>query len=146
MSERDRQRNRLATLLAGDVDGNVTELANYLLDNGVSVELPVEPEVKQGDTGTATVRGVEGVRVMAFDGTNGLSWWSAEYIESSRLHYDEVTDFVPDPEPLTAEAVEASAEAVTIATHGARTVLDARDFALRALRESLAPYVAKGGE
>lgn len=65
-----------------------------------------EPEIPVGTAGTATVRGVEGVRVTR--GTSGacLYWRSGRSVKTCLVHEDEhVTDFVPD-EILTAKRAE----------------------------------------
>jgi hypothetical protein len=94
-----------------------------------------EPEVKPGTTGTATVRGEDGVRVMRLrsEFPDDLAWCSALPVGGWRNHLeDQVTDFVPDPEPLTAEAVEDLIEIAGVATD------------LDQIRQALAPYVAGG--
>jgi len=67
------------------------------------------PTYEPGVTGTATVRGVEGVRVMKRDEDG--EWFSATRV-AGFVHQDaDVTDFTPDPKPLTAESVEELIEA-----------------------------------
>lgn len=74
--------------------------------------VPAEPTPEPGTAGTATVRGVEGVRVMRLypniqDGEGGYAWASADLIDGKyheRNGYDgtfvhtqgDVTDFAPD--------------------------------------------------
>jgi hypothetical protein len=88
--------------------------------------------VKPGTTGTATVRGAAGRRVMR---VSNETWFTAGIIDGSRVHTDgAVTDFVPDPEPLTAEAL-CNIEATIGLT-------DAPWW--ETLRTALAPYVAGG--
>lgn len=60
-----------------------------------------EPEWKPGAVGTATVRGVKGVKVMRLTASRvadlGYNWASASLADEQRLHLDkDVTDFVPD--------------------------------------------------
>lgn len=53
-----------------------------------------------GQTGTATVRGFRGMRVMRTDGTGGADafWVTPNIVGGSRTHFLEaVTDFQPDP-------------------------------------------------
>jgi len=85
--------------------------ADYLLDNGVSVEVPPEPGIKPGTTGTATINGVRGARVLRVGVLGVIDWWLAE----DGCKYDdlEVTDFVPDV-MLTQEMLEELHEAGTI--------------------------------
>jgi hypothetical protein len=67
----------------------------------VEREVPAEPTPEPGTAGTATVRGVEGVRVMrVVDAFTNDAWASPYLIDGELLHAPEfVTDFVPDPKP-----------------------------------------------
>jgi hypothetical protein len=98
-SDRDQQHEVLEELYdRWLVEDGAVSLGSYLLNNGVSVEVPPEPEVKPGTTGTAMFHGgglAIWVRVMrAAKGWNivfpaGDSGWQPD---SSGA----VTDFVPD--------------------------------------------------
>jgi hypothetical protein len=148
-NDRARQRELLSELLIsvpckwnGAMDRDA--LADKLLDNGVSVELPPEPEVKAGTTGTATYQGDPGVRVVRVDSwaTEPLNFkggpyvWLAPNSMSSWGTEADVTDFVPDPEPLTPDIVD-----FIVDWFG----LDDEEDGLTGakLREQLAPHVAK---
>lgn len=82
-------------------------LIEFFLDNGVDVEVPPAPIVLPGTAGTATVRGVEGVRVMRIERWGGRGYdWTLAYARpeipgdtyTDRLNVTErdVADFVPD--------------------------------------------------
>lgn len=67
--------------------------------------LPTEP----GTTGTATVRGVPGVRVMRLGGQPWrLSFWvSVSPVAGASLHPDsDLADFIPDPQPTPEPATD----------------------------------------
>jgi len=81
------------------------------------------PEVPMGATGTATVRGYRGMRVMRTDGTGGVDgfWVTPNIVGGRRLHLaEQVTDFQPDPD--FAAAVDAYARHV----HRIRAAIMAR--------------------
>lgn len=89
-----------ANLRPGDT---IVETVNTYSNGTWTVEREV-PEIAPGTAGTATVRGVEGVRVMRLDGTDH-PWSSATFFAPAgdvkgpgqNRHDDwQVTDFVPD--------------------------------------------------
>jgi hypothetical protein len=115
------------------IEVRVTELTPaavvFAWSNGAQGQLPwsewfnylqpaPKPEVKPGTTGTATVRGVKGIKVMRVTNEGGSdphemdpNWVSADLVDQGHkvngydgtyLHHDsDVTDFVPDePRPL----------------------------------------------
>jgi hypothetical protein len=91
------------------------------------------PEWKPGTVGTATVRGVEGVRVMRTDGTGGADylWLSSAHIRGYRQHAATwVTDFVPDDAEAPSAEVQSARDALVTLRDGyyisplARTFID----------------------
>ena len=141
--ERDRQHEHLEKLLD---DWECTampqpELSAFLLDNGVTVELPPAVEVKPGTTGTGVVKaraGAPGERrpgIWGIDPDDGrLTFYAALADGLIELYSrNQVTDFVPDPEPLTAEDVERVVGELGFAAPAS----------VRMARKVLAPYVAK---
>lgn len=97
------------------------------------------PMFDPGTTGTATVRGVKGLRVMRLqendtDGLNGYAWVSADLIngkgkaingyDGTFLHTEEdVTDFVPRAVAATPPPVEAVMTAIGATDAAADNVL-----------------------
>lgn len=77
----------------------------WLLDNGISVELPPEAEIKPGTTGMATYQGDPGVRVVRVDpwatvvladeGDSPFVWLAPTSVSSWGTEED-VADFIPD--------------------------------------------------
>jgi hypothetical protein len=134
MPGRDRQRKRLMDVLTHISEDSamdtVDAMADYLLDNGVSVELPPEPEIPIGKSGT--VKLPNGAEYPALRTDRGFV-----YVNEDGL-YDFTTnpDFVADPEPLTAEAVEELLQwPIELITDHAGIRAD--------LRRRLAPYMAR---
>lgn len=115
-SDRAQQLDRLYQLYHDAPEDN---WADYLLDNGVSVDLPAEPEVKPGTFGWSTVRDALG------DSGRVHGFVSKGADDEGRLHFvteggyqnavdlSFVTDFVPDV-VLTREIVDELIEEGTI--------------------------------
>lgn len=138
-AERERQRERLTELLRRSGHQTNVTLADFLLDNGVTVEVP-EPVIAPGTTGRATVSiapfpSQQNRGIVALN-DDGDPWF--HYVDQNgyagAIDFDRVTDFIPDPEPLTAEAVDRIARTLAATGKGQDSV-----------RHVLAPYVAKGG-
>jgi hypothetical protein len=112
-ADQERQRSALMPMLfearyaqkwGGCVDRELlATMADFLLANGVSVDLPPEPEIKPGTTGTAMLPHHGRARVMRVDGSKWVTPY-AGYQGVNEYDDDEATDFTPDPEPLTHRA------------------------------------------
>jgi hypothetical protein len=131
MPGRDRQERYIADLInRAPMSGS---LAKHLVANGVSVELPPEPEVKPGTTGIATIGG-EPVRWLKdWDGWQYVGERTQGWTKDAAI---ELRDIVADPELLTEEVVE---KVVAYVRYGGQP-----GHTLETLvRAALAPYVAK---
>jgi hypothetical protein len=132
-ADRDRQRERLDQLSRAWLEDPAGKChVDFLLDNGVTVELPPE-QVPFGTAGTATVQGEAGVRVMR----TSVDWFTTNGRQSRLVADDQVTDFTADPEPLTVEAVQELQQAIETASFSSSELA-------RFVGQRLLPYVAGG--
>jgi hypothetical protein len=115
---------------------------DWLLDNGVSVELPPEPEVKPGTTATILAYGTRLRAIRVADG-----WYGALPDDGRDFHYrdHEVADFVPDPEPLTDDVVNRVVDEVWGGPKWNRMPPAAKGDVNFRVWHVLEPYVVKGG-
>jgi hypothetical protein len=134
MTDRDRQRQRLAELHAeweAAGDSEPRQLSTFLLDNGVSVVLPPEPPI--GARGTVTLINRAQYPALRAEGGYVYVDEGGNHGYVSAVH----STFVPDPEPLTVETVQDIQQAIE------STSFSSAEQA-RYVGQRLLPYVAGG--
>ena len=145
MTDRNEQRVRVSDFLYLTAGLQLTiETLDKLIDAGI--EVPEPEKVKPGTAGTATVvdepwRGTWGI-----DPDDGsLSFWYV--MEDGRMgaaRADHVTDFTPDPEPLTFQVIQSVKHALRGELYSKLNNNLVNEIVDNAL-DLLDPYVAKDG-